>query len=183
MATAQTNRTETRRQKELAWRQERMQKREKDKALEEEQDSVAYQEAVQALKDGEWVLEASDVIFFNGILRFVTASTNFVSMHNGTATVQTAFDNFNYSGPNGLGGITLRGNAWGSSLSTDKDGNYYYSFSVQGIGMSAMVYLVLTGGTCQASASINPNFTGRRLTMNGFLYPYSKADIFEGMSW
>lgn len=176
---AQTEK-QTRREREQAWREERLKKRAETKALEEEQDSVAFEQAVQALKSGSWALEANNVNFYNGIMRFVTANTNFISMQNGQGTIQTAFNNFNYSGPNGLGGVTLQGNVWGIRLSTDSNGNVYYSFSIQGVGISATVYLTLTGGTNQASAVINPNFSGRNMTMNGFLYPYNQASIFEG---
>ena len=80
------------------------------KALEAQQDSVAYFKAVEALKSGTFVLEADNVTFPNGISRFVSSSTNYVQADNGDGIVQTAFSNFAYSpGPNGLGGITVEG--------------------------------------------------------------------------
>ena len=81
----------TRKEKEAAWRAERMKKR----ALEEREvahnDSVAFMQAVNALKNGSWALEASNVTFDNGVTRFVTESTNFVSVNEGQGVVQTAF--------------------------------------------------------------------------------------------
>ena len=50
--------------------------REARKALEAQQDSIAYLKAVEALKEGAFVLEASNVTFPNGITRFVSSSTN-----------------------------------------------------------------------------------------------------------
>ncbi len=163
-----------------AWRMERERHRAEDRAMEQRQDSVAYQEALEALKAGSWVLEADNINFFSGITRFVSSSTNYISCDEGEGTIQTAYANFTYS-PNGLGGVTVQGDVSGGRMSTDKDGNVYYSFSIQGNAVSATVYLTLTGGTNQASAMVNPNFSGRSMTFNGYLVPYGKATVFQGM--
>lgn len=165
--------------REQEWRAERERKRAEARAAEQRQDSIGWNEALNALKEGNWVLEANNVNFFNGITRFVSPSTNYISCQDGQGTVQTAFNNFTYS-PNGLGGITVQGDIYGARLSTDKDGNTYYSFTIQGAAISATVYLTLTGGTSQASATVNPNFSGRSMTFDGYLLPYNQADIFQG---
>lgn len=175
MSFAQSNRSE----REKEWRAERERRRSEARALEMQQDSVAYTQAVSALKEGNWALEANNVNFFNGITRFVSSNTNYISCEDGEGTVQTAFNNFSYS-PNGLGGVTVQGDVVGERMSTDKDGNIYYSFSIQGGAISATVYLTLTGGTNQASATVNPNFSGRSMTFDGYLVPYDQASIFQG---
>ena len=166
-----------------AWKEARAQRRAEQKALEEVQDSVAYLKAVEALKAGNWVLEADNVVFRNGMLRFVSSNTNYVAVQDGEGTVQTAFDNFVYS-PNGLGGVTVQGQVSGQDLSQDKDGNIFMNFSVFGGAISATLNLTLTAGTNEASIYISPNFNGNTLTMNGNLVPYNEATIFEGTtSW
>ena len=166
-----------------AWKEARAQRRAEQKALEEVQDSVAYLKAVEALKAGNWVLEADNVVFRNGMLRFVSSNTNYVAVQDGEGTVQTAFDNFVYS-PNGLGGVTVQGEVSGQDLSQDKDGNIFMNFSVFGGAISATLNLTLTAGTNEASIYIRPDFNGNNLTMNGNLVPYSEATIFEGTtSW
>ena len=166
-----------------AWKEARAQRRAEQKALEEVQDSVAYLKAVEALKTGNWVLEADNVVFRNGMLRFVSSNTNYVAVQDGEGTVQTAFDNFVYS-PNGLGGVTVQGEVSGQDLSQDKDGNIFMNFSVFGGAISATLNLTLTAGTNEASIYISPNFNGNNLTMNGNLVPYNEATIFEGTtSW
>ena len=140
--------------------------REARKALEAQQDSVAYFKAVEALKTGSFVLEANNVSFPNGITRFVSSNTNYVQVDNGEGIVQTAFSNFAYSpGPNGLGGVTVEGNISDLKIKEDKDGNYYYSYSIQGIAISATVFITLTGGTNQASVNISPNFNNNNMTV------------------
>lgn len=171
---------QSRSEKEKEWRAQRERLRAQERAIEQRQDSIAYNEAVIALKEGNWVLEANNVNFFNGITRFVSSNTNYISCEDGEGTIQTAFNNFAYS-PNGLGGVTVQGDLSGERMSTDKDGNIYYSFNIQGSAISATVYLTLTGGTNQASATINPNFSGRSMTLDGYLVPYSQSNVFQGI--
>ncbi|MBR3859661.1 MAG: DUF4251 domain-containing protein [Bacteroidaceae bacterium] len=163
-----------------AWRAEREELRARERAMEQQNDSAAYRAALEALQQGDWVLEADNINFFNGITRFVSSTTNYISCNDGEGTVQTAYANFVYS-PNGLGGVTVLGDVSGGRMSTDKDGNVYCSFSIQGSAVSATVYVTLTGGTNQASATVNPNFSGRSMTFNGYLVPYDKATVFQGM--
>ncbi len=80
------------------------------KAEEQAADAVAYQQAVQALKNKQFVLEADQVIFRNGQSAFVSSTTNFVMMNGQRSTVQVAF-NTPYPGPNGIGGVTVDGSA------------------------------------------------------------------------
>lgn len=167
-------------EREAAWRAERLRKREAEKAKIAAEDSIAFTQAVQALRNGSWALEASNITFNNGITRFVTSSTNYVAVNAGEGTVQTAFNNTNINSPNGLGGVTLEGNVWGELMGTDNDGNVFFSCSIQGNGISAVIYVTLTANTNQASATVNANYSGNRMTFSGYLYPYNSAGIFEG---
>lgn len=154
------------------------------RALEAQQDSVAYLKAIEALKTGAFVLEADYVNFPNGITRYVSSNTNYVQVDNGDGIVQTAFTNFAYSaGPNGLGGVTVEGRVSDLNMKEDKEGNYYYSYSIQGIAVSATVFITLTGGTNQASVQISPNFNNNNMTMTGRLLPLDESDVFQGTTW
>ena len=158
--------------------------REARRALEAQQDSIAYFKAVEALKTGSFVLEADNVTFPNGITRYVSSNTNYVQVDNGEGIVQTAFTNFAYNpGPNGLGGVTVQGNINGLSMKEDKDGNYFYNFTIQGMAISATVFITLTGGTNQASVQISPNFNNNNMTMTGRLLPLSESEVFQGTTW
>ena len=114
--------------------------RAKLRAEEQVQDMASYQEAIQALKNKQFVLEANQVVFRNGMTAFVTPNTNFVLMNGNRATVQTAF-NTSYPGPNGIGGVTVDGNSADVKMNIDKKGNVFCSFNVQGIGISAQVFI------------------------------------------
>ena len=172
----------TRSEKEAAWRAERLRQMAAEERMEIHNDSVQYLQAIAALKDGSWALEASNVTFNNGATNFVTESTNFISVNNGTATVQTALDNSNVYSPNGLGGITLTGRVSNEEMSIDRYGNVYYNFSIFGSEISATVSVTLSAGSNRASASVDPNFSTLDMTMNGSIYSYNNAGIIEGTS-
>ena len=170
----------TKAEREAAWRAERLKKRAAERARIASEDSIAFVQAVEALRTGSWALEASNITFNNGVTRFVTSSTNYVAVNAGEGTVQTAFNNTNITSPNGLGGVTLEGTVWGERMGTDDDGNIFYSCSIQGSGISAIITVTLTAGSNQASATVNDNYSGNKMVFNGYVYPYNSAGIFEG---
>ena len=172
----------TRKEKEAAWRAERLKKRAQEERQIMHNDSVQYVQAINAIRNGSWALEASNVTFNNGVTRFVTESTNFVSVDDGQAVLQTAFNNTNVNSPNGLGGITLEGRILDEELKMDEEGNVYYNYNIQGAEISATVSVVITAHTNQATATVNPNFSSRQMTMSGYIYPYDSAGVIEGTS-
>ncbi len=174
------NKKMTLKEKEDAWRAERLKKRASAQRMEFVNDSIQHAQAIVAIRDGSWALEASNITFNNGATNFVTPSTNYVSINNGTGTIQTAFDNTNVYSPNGLGGITLTGNISGEELKVDSEGNIYYNYIIQGSNVSATVNIVITANSNQATATINPNFSNRSMMMSGYIYPYNTAGVIEG---
>ena len=170
----------TLKQKEEVWRAERLKKRASAERMQFINDSIQHAQAIIAIRNGSWALEASNITFNNGATNIVTPSTNYVSVNNGTGTIQTAFDNTNVYSPNGLGGITLEGNISGEELGVDNEGNVYYNYLIQGSNISATVNVVITPNSNQATANISPNFSSRTMTMNGYIYPYNEAGVFEG---
>lgn len=170
----------TRKEKEAAWRAERLKKREFEKQQEMHNDSIEFAQAINAIRAHSWALEANNVTFNNGVTHYVTPGMNFVSINDGTGVVQTALNNSNIYSPNGLGGVTLEGNITGEELKMDKYGNVYYNYNIQGAQISATVNIVITAMSNQASATINPNYSSRNIYMSGNIYPYKNAGVFEG---
>lgn len=177
---AQESKKMTRKERQAAWRAERLKKKAEREAREAKEDSINFAQAVQALQSGSWALEASSITFNNGYTEYVTPSTNFVSINEGKGIVQTAFDNSNIYSPNGLGGVTLEGGITGAEISSDKEGNVYYSYGIQGPYISATVHVTLNANGNSATAYVSPNFSGRNINMEGTIYPYSTAGVFEG---
>ena len=172
----------TLKEKENAWRAERMKKRAKAERMEFINDSIQYAQAIIAIRNGSWALEASNITFNNGPSNFVTPSTNYVAINNGTGTIQTALDDTNIYSPNGLGGVTLQGNINNQELNIDNQGNIHYNYMVQGSNVSATVNIVMSPNSNQATAYITPNFGSGNITMSGSIYPYDQAGVIQGTS-
>ena len=146
------------------------------KAEEQVADAVSYDDAVAALKAHQFVLEADQVMFRNGQTAFVNSNTNFVLVNQGRGTVQVAFNTV-YPGPNGIGGVTVDGSTSDMQITTDKKGNVNCQFSIQGIGISAQIFISLTNGGNNATVTISPNFNSNTMTLTGNLNPASLKDV------
>lgn len=152
------------------------------KAEQQVADAVSYDDAVAALKAQKFVVEANQVMFRSGQTAFVTSNTNFILVNLERGTVQVAF-NTAYPGPNGIGGVTVDGNVSDLKMSTDKRGNINCNFSIQGIGISAQIFLTLSSGGNNATVTVNPNFNSNTMTLSGNLLPLNQSNIFKGRSW
>lgn len=151
------------------------------KALQARIDSLQFAEAKQAINNRAFTLEANQVVFKYGQTAYVTSNTNFVSVNDDEAVVQTAF-NIPVSGPNGLGGVTVEGNTSDYQVKKDKKGNVLLSFNTMGTGISARVDITLYQGNHKASVTITPNFNSNRITLNGVIVPIEKSSVFKGRS-
>ncbi len=146
------------------------------------QNQALFEQSVQCLKDGSFVIEADQLLFPQGLTKFVSGITNFVSMDEGKAVIQIATSNFR-PGPNGVGGITVEGTVSNITMSTSKRGVVYYNFMVQGIAVSATVNIQLTGDGNRTTVTIYPNFNSNNLTMTGSLVPYKDSNVFQGRTF
>ena len=141
-----------------------------------------FQQAVETIKSGSFVIEVDQLLFPRGNSKFVSSLTNFISMNEGKAVIQIATSYFNPA-PNGLGGITVEGNVSDITMSTDKKGFVYYNFLVQGMFVSASVNIQLLGNGNRTTVTVYPNFNNNNLTMTGVVVPYSESDVFQGQTF
>ena len=154
---------------------------EKERKLNELADSLAGLQAVAAVRNQDFVLEAQTVQFRTGATVFVNSNTNFISVKGNHAVVQISPSNF-AAGPNGVGGVTVDGMISGQEYKVGKHGNVTYSFSVMGIGINAQIEIYMTPGTNQATATIYPNFNSNTVWIQGNIVPYENSDVIEGSS-
>lgn len=150
-------------------------------AINELTDSIAGVQAVAALQNKDFVLEADQVTFKNGNTVFVNSTTTFISVKGNRAVVQISPSNF-AAGPNGVGGVTVDGMITGMKNMVDRKGGTTVSFNVSGIGINAQVEIYLPRGTNSATATIYPNFNSNTVWMSGDIVPYDNSDVFEGSS-
>lgn len=144
----------------------------REKRLEAMRDSIAFVEAQMALDSSYFVITADRIMLDNRVnIMSPEAGTNFVLVQGDKAIVQLAF-NTGFSGLNGLGGITVEGTIDNRKTKVSKKGDISYSFSVNGISISAQVYITVYKNTNQTMVYINPNFNSNTMTVYGPLIPY-----------
>ncbi len=145
-------------------------------------DSLAYLQAHNALAARDFVLEAKNVTFKNGRAVFVNPLLNFISLKGDRAVVQIS-PSTSYSGPNGVGGVTVEGSVSGLEITTDKNGNTRLTMNVMGVAINARVEIRLAAGSNKASASVYPNLNSNALWLSGDLLPSAASNVFEGKSF
>lgn len=152
-----------------------------DHKLNELADSIASIQAIAAIRNRDFVLQADNVTFRSGNTVFVNSSTNFISVKGNRAVVQISPSNF-ASGPNGLGGVTVDGVISNYQISTDKKGRVNLTYNVSGIGISAQIEVYIVPGSTYAQATVYPNFNSNTLWISGTVVPYDNANVMEGSS-
>lgn len=152
--------------------------KEAKKAAEQREDSLRFEVTKQAVNDMKFVVVADRVRDKTGRTINVNSTTNFVLVQGDDATVQLAFEGA-FSGPNGLGGITLTGKISNVKSEIDKRGNLVFSMMVQGTGISADVSFTLPKNSNRCDATVDSNFHSTRITFSGELKPYS-SKVFKG---
>ena len=154
--------------------------REEQRRLQQSIDSVQWAEALQAVRDTAFTLEADQVIFKYGQRAYVSSTTNFVAVDRGNATVQVAF-NVPVAGPNGMGGITLDGRISDYKVTMDRKGNMAtISFNVMGVGISSQLYINMFRGSNRAQVDVMPNFNSRRISLSGRILPRDRSFVVKG---
>lgn len=152
-----------------------------DRELRSLADSLAGVQAFAAVRNQDFVLEATQVTFRNGMTTFVNSNTNFVSVKGKRAVVQISPSNF-ASGPNGVGGVTVDGMITSQQTMTDKKGRVTYTMNVMGVGINAQIEIYMVPGSNNASATIYPNFNSNTVWIEGNIVPYENSDVIEGSS-
>lgn len=151
------------------------------KVLEKAQDSLYHIRALRALESREFVLEANRLITRRGRTANVTPSTNFVSLHGGTASVQVA--PFAGGGPNGVGGITLDGRPSDIRVSTDSKGYTIMTMNVSGAVIAASLTIQLSPGGDNAEVTVSSSFSSQSVTLRGRLIPYESSAAYKGTAY
>ena len=167
-----------------SWKEDMAKFKEKiheDHQLNELADSIASIQAIAAIRNKDFVLEADNVTFRSGNTVLVNSTTNFISVKGNRAVVQISPSNY-ASGPNGVGGVTVEGNVTDLQIRTDKKGRTTLSMNVMGIGINAQVEVYMYPGTNRANATVYPNFNSNTVWLQGNIVPYENSNVFEGNS-
>ncbi len=155
--------------------------RNKDAGEEALIDTLTWFQAMQAIEDSSFVIEADAVTFKHGTRIQVNSTTNFISMDGDRAVIQIS-PSYIHSGPNGVGGITVEGTVSNVEKTFDKKGRMHFSMYVTGRGVNATVYLTAVPGTNRVTATVSPTFHSNDIRLDGYLVPHAHSRVYEGMS-
>ena len=153
--------------------------KEAKKAAEKAAQEALFQQALLAINNKDFVLEADRVEGKRGQFVYVNSNTNFVAVNGDEATVQLAL-NGAFSGPNGVGGITVEGKTSKVEIEQDKKGNVSFSMMVQGVGISAQLTFRMAKGSNECTATILPNFNSNRVSFTGKILPTAQSTVCKG---
>lgn len=148
------------------------------KELEARQKAAEHARVVEAFKNMDFVLEADRLTLRRGDSFNVSSALNFISSRDGVTTVQLG--SYRGMGANGVGGITVEGKASDVKFKTNKNGVVDLSMHVSGVGISAVVNITLYGESNQATAIVQPNLSGNKITLSGKIRPASESYVFKG---
>lgn len=177
-ANAQEQAPSKKEQKEMK-KQQKQQKKEMKKKISTIGSTLAFEKAAQYIRSGNFVIEASRIQSQRGGMTSVSSNTNFISVKEGESVVQIAPGN-HIAGPNGVGGITVDGKVSNVQVTESKNGALTYSYSVQGIGISATVKVQLPKGSAEASATVYPNYSNNEVTLHGRVVAPENSRVFKG---
>ena len=79
-----------------------------------------------------------------------------------------------------MGGVTVEGTIGKYKMETDKKGSTTLSFYVQGIAISAQVYIRMWKDNNEASITVSPNFNSNRITLEGNILPSDQSFVVQG---
>jgi len=175
---AQSQELSKKEKKELE-KKEKKEQKERKKKIAQIGSAIEFKKAAEYIKSGNFVIEASTVQNNKGRIANVASNTNFISVINGESVVQIA-PSSHISGPNGVGGITVDGKVSNVEISENKNGTLTYSYSVQGIGISATVKIQLPKDSTEARATVYPNFHSNEITLQGRVVSPQNSKVFKG---
>jgi len=140
-------------------------------------DSIFHLKAINAIEDGYFVLQATQVRNNYGHYEMgLNDNTNFMLMQGDKGIFQVAYNTMN-AGANGLGGITLHGRISNKNIRYDKSGNAIFTYTMVGRRMNASVTITVFKGSDQALADIYPTLGYGHITLRGRLVPYLNESI------
>ncbi len=150
-----------------------------DVEKEELLDTLTWLQAQKAVEDSSFVVEADAVTFKYGTRIQVNSTTNFISMNGDRAVVQIA-PSYTFSGPNGVGGVTVEGTVSNVRKSFDRKGRMNFSMNVTGRGINATVSFTVYPGSNRVIAEVSPTFHSNGVRLEGYIVPYDFSRTFEG---
>ena len=154
-----------------------------EKAMRAKLDTIAYENVVACLDSMDFIIPAQTVQIRGHRLHFTSSELiNFIYAHDGKCAVQLASASNPFPGPNGIGGVTAKGDVRLLSKKIDKKGNAMYEFSVNSLPQSMRIVMTLPYMSTRVQAEVSGNLRGGNVVLTGYVEPYQSGRIAEGQS-
>ena len=138
-----------------------------------------YQSFKDMIENRDFVLEADYLRDGRGNRVFVSNTINFVAIDSTTVIIQVGSNS--RIGPNGVGGVTAKGNITSWKLTEDPKNESFNLFAtvMKPIGIYDLQFSISASGY---STALLTGLTMGELTFEGNVEPYTDSSVYEGSS-
>ncbi len=173
--------TQTYAQERKQTKKERKETKKARKERQKKEQAALFDLSKQLIKDTSFVIAADRITFKSGLNFSVTQTLNFFKVYKGEGVLQIAPISSPNLGPNGLGGVTIKGPLTQYEI-TDKGDKIYVKIILKGTLGTAMINVSVYGGN-NAVVDVSGLFSGKAFTMYGPIEHLDDVRIFEGTSY
>lgn len=155
--------------------------RKERKIREKKEQMVRFETAGKLVNDSTFMIIGERITSKKGLGAYVNGTLNFIKVSKDKAVIQVAPNHSTNLGPNGLGGITIKGRILKYEIKENKK-NIFIRMSIQGSATSAQITIALTGDN-YASANVAATFSSAAFTLYGKLKQLNERLVFEGQGY
>lgn len=152
-----------------------------NKDKESELQQLQYQNALRALENNSFTIQAEYVTIKTDPPVYVNPTTNFITQKDGKATIQVSpIEGF--EGPNGVGGVTVDGITSKTEMKIDKKGTVTYTMRFSAFNVPASVIITMFKDSNYCIATLHYSGSAKA-KLNGTLYPVDDVFINKGRTF
>ena len=147
-------------------------KKEREKKIRKLNQDVEYAKASNSLRRGYFVLLANSVDMGVHHCTGLNETANYLLVQDNDGIIQFAFNTYR-SGPNGIGGITVKGTVRDKKIKYDDNGDVHLEYQLVSKKETAYVYITLFHNSNRAVGRVSGMHD---MNFNGEIRPYRDKD-------
>lgn len=130
---------------------------------------VLYATAVKSLNDRNFLFEADRLSYQNHKPEIINPGANYISLQGDEATVQI-FPRSEIAGTTAIRNINVKGTASNVEVKANDKGDITFKMYVKGVDIEATIMINVEKKVNRYTATITPNFDGKKITLFGKIY-------------
>lgn len=144
-------------------------------------DSQLFGEALQAIKNNDFVFDVSSFIYNNERTTFVDATMNYIAVSAEQVKIQI-MPGVTAAGTDGSSAVILDGKIISYKVDERKNGDVYFEMNIKDMGKTQYIHFLLPKGTNECVLFLSPSFDSQKLRLKGKIYPTKKSKAYKGES-